>query len=62
MRGYDIDRPFRAVGLAVPRGDEPATALNAQFTRLRSHAQRSIPTSRPLPPFPRRTSTAPRER
>jgi hypothetical protein len=27
-----------------------------------SHAQRSIPTSRRLPPFPRRTSTAPRER
>jgi len=44
---------------SAPMGSSPR--ISSQGSSW-SHAQRSIPTSRRLPPFPRRTSTAPRVR
>ena len=60
--------PGRGAGAAAggPAEHAEAARLPAACARMASHgsscsqAQRSIPTSRRLPPFPRRTSTAPR--
>jgi hypothetical protein len=64
LRAADAPQRRPAVGPWITHSSAPigSSRLISSQGSSWSHAQRPIPTSRRLPPFPRRTTTAPRAR